>query len=232
MRNFYAYVYISGVGTPEAVHITSTTCTQAGGANGSITFTAANTHGSGYAIGSASQGVQEAINAASYPVDYSGYGQNWESSHPSRAIHLASAGEISAPYMKIDCAGSYVTCPMADTCLFVGTVANPTYVWNVTVKNFTGQAGCNNCNFPMIEDAAQDTHFMTYTDRAKSTGYKYHWQFLRLFDSGGNDQATVIDSLDPPALVGSIATRLFAQWRYSAKVAAATQGSSSSRTAT
>src|SRR5580704_9209786 len=64
---FYAYVYISGVGTPEAVLITSTTCTQAGGSSGTITFTAANVHGSGYTIGSASQGVQEAILAASYP---------------------------------------------------------------------------------------------------------------------------------------------------------------------
>jgi hypothetical protein len=73
--SFYAYVYISGVGTPESALITSTTCTQAGGSGGTITFTAANSHGSGYTIGSASQGVQEAILAASYPpVSYNQLG--------------------------------------------------------------------------------------------------------------------------------------------------------------
>src|SRR5271155_3001199 len=43
-----AYVYISGVGTPEAALLSSTTCTQAGGSTGTITFTAVNSHGSGY----------------------------------------------------------------------------------------------------------------------------------------------------------------------------------------
>ena len=56
-------VYIAGQGTPEAVPVTGGTCA-AGSGNGTITVTTAYAHAAGYTVGSASSGIQEAINDA------------------------------------------------------------------------------------------------------------------------------------------------------------------------
>ncbi len=204
---FYAYVYISGVGTPEAVLITSTTCTQAGGSSGTITFTAANSHSSGYTIGSASQGVQEAILAASYPpISYNQLGAVVIS--PGQYTWQARV-TVPTPYTQLDFAGSYVTCTMSDSCLLVGNVAEPNYIWDVTIKNFTGQAGCNNCNYPMIEDAGQHTHFIDIRSTnpnpvgSKTSGYSFG-SLIQV----DNDQSAVIDGWIPSVRVGRTATRI------------------------
>jgi hypothetical protein len=192
---FNANVYISGVGTPEAALITATTCTQAGGSNGTITFTAVNSHGSGYAIGSASQGVQEAILAASYPpVSYHELGAVVI---PPGQYTWQARVTVPTPYTELDFAGSYVTCPMADSCLFIGNATQPNYVWDVTIKNFTGQAGCNNCNFPMIEDAGQHTHFVgIQTTNPNPVGSKTSGFSFGSLIQVDNDQSAVIDGFD------------------------------------
>lgn len=57
--------YISGgTGTAEAVSITATTCSLNGGSAGTVTVTTANTHSGAWVIGTATSGIQEAINAA------------------------------------------------------------------------------------------------------------------------------------------------------------------------
>ena len=193
------YGYISGVGTPEAVLITSTTCTQAGGSNGTITFTAANSHGSGYSIGSASQGVQEAINSAPYSTTII------ESGHvavgavvipPGHYIFQARVTALSA-YTTLDFSGSVVTCTMADSCLVVGSTSNQNDVWDVTVKNFTGQPACSVCNFPMIEDAAQHTHFLTIAAaNPNPEGNGVSGSSFGSLIQVDNDQSAVIDGLD------------------------------------
>jgi len=59
-------VYVSGTGTPEAVTVTGGSC-PAGTASGTITVTTAYGHGPGYTVGSATAGIQEAINDSSAP---------------------------------------------------------------------------------------------------------------------------------------------------------------------
>lgn len=54
-------VYISGVGTAEPVKVTGGTCTP-NAASGTIIFTPFFNHATGYTIGTASSGIQEAIN--------------------------------------------------------------------------------------------------------------------------------------------------------------------------
>ncbi len=54
-------VYIAGTGTAEAAPVTGGSCTSGGG-SGTITVTTAYSHSSGYTVGSASTGIQEAIN--------------------------------------------------------------------------------------------------------------------------------------------------------------------------
>jgi hypothetical protein len=199
------YVYISGTGTAEAVLITSTTCTQAGGSNGTITFSAANSHGSGYAIGSASQGVQEAINSAPYSTNVI------ESGHvavgavvipPGHYTFQARVTVLSA-YTTLDFSGTVVTCPMADSCFVVGSTSNQNDVWDVTVKNFSGQPACNTCNYPMIEDAAQHTllmHVSAANPSPEGTGVSGS-DFGSLIQVD-NDQAAVIDGLSSNGNVG------------------------------
>ncbi len=191
---FYAHVYIAGVGTPEAVLLTATTCTQAGGSSGTITFTAVNSHASGYTIGSASQGVQEAILAASYPVSYHQLGAVVI---PPGQYTWQARVTVPTPYTELDFAGSYVTCTMADSCLFIGSIAEPNYIWDVTIKSFTGQAGCNNCNYPMIEDAGQHTHFVDIqSTNPNPIGSRSSGNSFGSLIQVDNDQSAVIDGLD------------------------------------
>jgi hypothetical protein len=193
------YVYISGLGTPEPVLITATTCPQAGGSSGTITFSAANTHSSGYTIGSASQGVQEAINAASYTTNYaSTQAQLGTVIIPPGQYSWQARVTVTAPYMKIDFAGSYVNCNMNDTCLFVGSAAHPTYVWDVTIKNFTGQANVFNSTHPMIEDAGQGIHFVDiHTVNPNQSGTASNGQSFGSLIQVDGDEAAIIDGLDP-----------------------------------
>jgi hypothetical protein len=195
--NAQTYVYISGVGTPEAVLITSTTCTQAGGASGTITFTAANTHATGYIIGSASQGVQEAINAASYVSSTSSVAQQGSVVIPPGQYTWQARVTIPAPGMVLDFSGAVIVCTMADSCLFVGSTVHPTWVWDVTIKKFTGQAACNNCNYPMIEDAGQHTKLTDIQSVNPSPlGSVSNGNSFGSLIQVDNDQSAVIDSID------------------------------------
>jgi hypothetical protein len=195
--NAQTYVYISGVGTSEAVLITSTTCAQAGGASGTITFTAANTHGSGYTIGSASQGVQEAINAASYVSSTSTASELGSVVIPPGQYAWQARVTVSSPGMVLDFSGAVITCTMADSCLFVGSTAHPTSVWDVTIKKFTGQAACNDCNYPMIEDAGQHTKLTDIQAvNPNPLGSVSSGSSFGSLIQVDNDQSAVIDSID------------------------------------
>ncbi|HEV2397774.1 MAG TPA: hypothetical protein VGS27_12585 [Candidatus Sulfotelmatobacter sp.] len=56
-------VYIAGTGIAEAAPVTGGTCSP-GAASGTITVTTAYSHSAGYTVGSASSGIQEAVNDA------------------------------------------------------------------------------------------------------------------------------------------------------------------------
>ena len=55
------YVYIAGAGTPEAALVTGGTCT-GGAATGTIIVQTLNAHSGAYTVGSATSGIQEALN--------------------------------------------------------------------------------------------------------------------------------------------------------------------------
>jgi hypothetical protein len=198
-RHSPTYVYISGVGTPEAVLLTATTCTVGGGSTGTITFTAANTHGSGFAIGSASGGLQETINVAPVVSSFDPVSKNGPGSLviPPNQYTLQARVTIVSPFLKLDFAGSVVTCAMADSCLVVGDSTDANYVSDVTIRNFTGQAACNNCNYPMIEDTGQSVRFVDIAvanpNPVGSTSSGSSFGSLIQVD---NDQSAVIDHLD------------------------------------
>jgi hypothetical protein len=132
----YEYkVYIDGSGTPEAVPVTGGSCPA--GAGGTITVKTAHAHKSGYSVGSASSGIQEAWNSA------------WTSDVPH------NASNTTAPYVKLmagtdysvkatvylrgrggilDGAGAYISCSTRDRCIKVGVASGIGYhkLYNLT----------------------------------------------------------------------------------------------------
>jgi hypothetical protein len=114
-------VYISGTGIPEAATVTGGSC-KPGAEVGTIEVTTRYGHSSGYAVGSASTGIQEVWNDA------------WTSDIPTNASSLA------APYVKLvaereyriyssvylrgrggilDGSGALIVCSTRDRCIFL-----------------------------------------------------------------------------------------------------------------
>lgn len=120
-------VYISGTGTPEPAVITRAgTCTP-GATSGTCTFTitASGSHGSGYVIGSASSGIQEAIN------DAAAISSNGTRVQNHTVVQLMPAVTISTPnyniyapvfirasYTRISGYGAVLACHTRSVCLF------------------------------------------------------------------------------------------------------------------
>lgn len=189
----WTQVYVSTVGTPETAIITATTCTQAGGANGTITFTAANAHGAGFTVGSASAGAQEAINASMQTVVDSTILQTGITIHSpgdrvwqGRVTIMSNGGDFtfSGP----------VTCAMSDTCLFVGDSANSGRVSNVTIRKFAPRAGVVNGNFPALEINAQHTHVFDMNPERSLTANVSFGSYITVDD----DQAFELDGMSNP----------------------------------
>jgi hypothetical protein len=144
--NYYIYkVYIAGAGTPEAAAVTGGSCAP-GASSGTITVTTAYAHASGYTVGSATSGIQEAWNDA------------WTSDNGS------NASNATAPYVKLsadtnynvyssiylrgrggvlDGAGALIVCSTRDRCIYVGTTQNRPQVHHHKLYNLTGVSSLN-----------------------------------------------------------------------------------------
>jgi hypothetical protein len=116
-------VYIFGVGTPEVVQMTGGgSCVP--GSTGTITFTPLNTHNNGYAIGSASSGIQETItDAATNGTGAVGvlYHVVFPPSNPASTTPYVIRGRVNVPqgYADIDVSGAMIDCEAIwDTCFF------------------------------------------------------------------------------------------------------------------
>jgi len=130
------YVDIGTVGTEEQALITATTCSPGGGGSGTITFTAAHTHGAGYVVGSASVGAQEAMNYASYTATTFGSPHTKVVMNPTGAntqeITWKASVTVPGNEMTLDFTGTIVICSPVDgrACL-VNTALN-TQIFNST----------------------------------------------------------------------------------------------------
>ena len=116
----YYYVYISGTGTAEAVAVTGGTCA-GNGQPGTLQFITVNSHVAGYAIGSASGGLQEALIAARIaPTNPGSPTQAGKVVVPPGELALYARVSIRSSDMTVDFSGSIVDCYMQDSCIFVG----------------------------------------------------------------------------------------------------------------
>ena len=109
------YVYISGTGTAEATLVTGGSCAGSG-LPGTLQFTTANAHSSGYVVGSASDGLQEALIAARFvPSNPAATSQSGKVIVPPGELKLFARVSIRASNITVDFSGSIVECWLSAT---------------------------------------------------------------------------------------------------------------------
>jgi len=169
--NHYVYrVYIWGTGTPEAVPVTGGTC-QTGNSTGTIVITTAYAHSSGYWVGSASGGIQEA----------------WNDAWISDGAVNPNAGTLTAPYVKLmadtqyniyssiymrgrggilDGAGALLACATRDRCVYIGNTTGQTgyhKLYNVSATSTMPIAGTQVSNICAGASCASPVSNGTFT---------------------------------------------------------------------
>ncbi|HZQ20526.1 MAG TPA: hypothetical protein VFA90_17670 [Terriglobales bacterium] len=188
--DLFHYLYISGTGTAEAVLITGGTC-KSGASSGTIQFTAQYAHPVGYSIGSASDGVQEALIDAGTGAHSSG--QQSRSVVISPGTHIFNARvSIRSSGLSVQASGASITCNIADTCLMVGDPTNPNAFTTISLTGLRLRPGIVQGTWPAIEDNAQHT---TLTNIGPASGAVPGASFGSLVQVD-NDQAANIDDLD------------------------------------
>ena len=186
------YVYISGSGTPEAVRVTGGSC-KGDGRPGTLEFTTINSHPSGYVIGSASGGIQEASIAARFtPTDPTGFPQSGKVIVPPGEYDVFAPVSIRASGQTVDFAGSILNCYTPnDACLFVGDHGPSSSFENVTLNSPRGRPMVIAGTKPFIEDNAQQTRIVNLTTRRAPNDAGFG-TLVQVDD----DQSFLLDGLD------------------------------------
>lgn len=194
-------MWISGVGTPEMVTLTASTCTS-DAASGTVSFTPANSHAGGYTIGSNTAGIEEAVNYA-YSL-FTG----------SSSTSVASAGTVIVPphldptingtvYIQastttVDFSGNVLQCATGSVaCVFVGNPANTNSYIKTTVKNLRLRAMAS--ELTGIEVQAQGT----VLDNIGDIAVGFTGTFWPAFIQGDNDQNFVVHNVNIAASSGA-----------------------------
>ncbi len=186
------YVYLSGTGTPEAVLVTGGTC-KGDGHPGTLEFTTANSHPSGYVISSASSGIQEASIAARFtPSNPKGLTQSGRVVIPPGEYEVFAPISIRASSQTIDFAGSVLDCYTPnDACVFVGDPKNSNAFENITLNGPRGRPMMMAGTKPFIEVNGQQTRIFNVTARRPSAGASFG-SYVQVDD----DESFLLDGLD------------------------------------
>jgi hypothetical protein len=185
------WVYISGAGTPEAAKVTGGSCAGNGRA-GTLQFTTANAHPSGYTVGSASAGLQEALIAARFtPGNPTGISQSGKVIVPPAEFNAYARVSIRASGITVDFSGSIIDCFMQDTCIFVGDTGYSGNYLNITLVNPRGRAMVVGGQHPFIEDNATKTRLFNVSTRVPLKDATFS-SYVQVDD----DQAFLLDGLD------------------------------------
>jgi len=183
------YLYVSVTGTPEVVLITGGTCTS-GARSGTIEFAANYPHPIGYSIGSATDGVQEAVIVADVPNTN---GQISRQVLIDPGSHLFRARlSIRSSGMTVTSSGATITCAMSDTCIMLGDPANANIFSSIVLQGLRLAAGVKSGTWPAIEDNANGT---SINDFAPATSPIPGASFGSLIQID-NDQAATVNNLN------------------------------------
>jgi hypothetical protein len=192
------YVYISGTGTAEAVLVTGGTCAGNGQA-GTLQFTTLNAHPAGYAITSASGGLQEALIVARFiPVNPAGPSQSGKVIVPPGELQAYARVSIRASNVTVDFSGSIVNCFMNDTCIFAGDPSSANAFLDITLVNPRGRPMVISGQSPFIDVNAQKTRLLNVATRIPPTGGTFS-SYVQV----DNDESFLLDGLDTALATGS-----------------------------
>jgi len=192
----FTRIWIADNNISEGVAISSTTCPLQGGGTGTISFSTVNNHTAlAYKLGSASQGIQEAINVAN-SASANFPNQLGKVIIPPGDYTAMARISILGHKQEIQASGAVLTCTMADTCLFIGDPVNPGAAWDVTVDGLTVRPGLAAGKQAAIEDNGQHATLRNIgtRDNASSTFFT----IIQIDD----DQAAVIEKFDPSRTQG------------------------------
>jgi hypothetical protein len=164
--NSMYFVYISGQGTPEPAMVTGGTCTS-GAASGTIVFTPKNTHAATYVLGSASSGIQEAINDACGVPNGSGGNPNARIVLPatgatSNALPIYGSVFAHCSRSLIEGNGTLLSCSTRDRCIVLGDLVNSNHYGGVTLRgvNMTSTVNADGCQ---ITNTQRQSNVVTIT---------------------------------------------------------------------
>ncbi len=163
---YFMYVQ-GGGGTAEPVLAQGGTCTP-GGASGTVVFTPKYAHSAGYTIGSASSGIQEAIN------DACGLPSGVNSGNPNAHVILPATGATASALpvygsifahcsrSLIEGHGTLLSCSTRDRCMFLGDQVNSNHYGGITLRgvNFTSTVHADGC---LILNTQRQTNVVTIT---------------------------------------------------------------------
>jgi hypothetical protein len=160
------FVYLSGQGTPEPAMVTGGTCTS-GASTGTIVFTPKNTHSASYVLGSASSGIQEAINDACGAPNGTGGNPNARVVIPptgatSNALPVYGSvfGHCSRALIEGD--GTLLSCSTRDRCMVLGDLTNSNHYGGITLRgiNMTSTVNADGCQ---IANTQRQSNVVTIT---------------------------------------------------------------------
>ena len=163
---YFMYVQ-GGGGTAEPVLAQGGTCTP-GAASGTVVFTPKYAHSAGYTIGSASSGIQEAIN------DACGLPSGVNSGNPNAHVILPATGATASALpvygsifahcsrSLIEGHGTLLSCSTRDRCMFLGDQVNSNHYGGITLRgvNFTSTVHADGC---LILNTQRQTNVVTIT---------------------------------------------------------------------
>ena len=187
--DIWHYISISGTGTPEVVLISGGTC-KSDAQSGTLQFVAAYAHPIGYTIGSATSGLQEAVNSATLP-NSSGQAARPVFINPGQYT-LQARLSVRASNVHVSGYGATLTCAMSDTCVMLGDPSNVNAFLAITLEGVSMQPGVVNGTFPAIEDNAEGSQLLRVA-AARAANSSQRFGYMIQVD---NDQAASINGFD------------------------------------
>ena len=178
------FLYVAGTGTPEAVQVTGGTCTS-GGSTGTVTFTTANTHTAGYTVGSATGGIQEAIN---------------DFGSPNAVVVVPPCTGSSACYniyatiytksskMTLSMYGANLSCQTRNVCLFVGDRSGAFTYHKILGGRFTSGV---NVDGIQITNTSSSSGVYTITTNGSHPFVTGDYVYVEWWQPNGNQHAVV-----------------------------------------
>jgi hypothetical protein len=140
-------IYVSGVGTPEPVHLTGSGSCTPGAASGTVNFTPVNSHGGGYTIGSASSGIYETIaahahfGAASGNVHVQLKPAGTATSNVTLAYPVQGTIVVPTNSLFIDGQGAVLLCATRDYCVAATPAFGPVHINGLRFASTIGVDG-------------------------------------------------------------------------------------------